>query len=117
YTMFKPDGTPMRAICTLDVEEIPSEPGRQNPTSGGLAARRSHTVVAGDSLASIAYRDRKSTRLNSSHVAISYAVFCLKKKNIHDLRSEALRSTIAACPCAECRAWRSGTIRRRACSS
>src|SRR5699024_11784183 len=27
-------------------------------------------------------RDRKSTRLNSSHVSISYAVFCLKKKNI-----------------------------------
>src|SRR5207253_9051999 len=27
-------------------------------------------------------RDRKSTRLNSSHVAISYAVFCLKKKNM-----------------------------------
>src|SRR5215208_8128186 len=27
-----------------------------------------------------AERDRKSTRLNSSHVAISYAVFCLKKK-------------------------------------
>src|SRR5439155_25789566 len=26
--------------------------------------------------------DRKSTRLNSSHVAISYAVFCLKKKNL-----------------------------------
>src|SRR5439155_26993369 len=28
----------------------------------------------------LARRDRKSTRLNSSHVAISYAVFCLKKK-------------------------------------
>src|SRR5690625_5459129 len=27
--------------------------------------------------------DRKSTRLNSSHVAISYAVFCLKKKKPH----------------------------------
>src|SRR3989442_10567276 len=27
------------------------------------------------------YTDRKSTRLNSSHVRISYAVFCLKKKN------------------------------------
>src|SRR5699024_12835088 len=27
-------------------------------------------------------RDRKSTRLNSSHVSISYAVLCLKKKNI-----------------------------------
>src|SRR5690625_5497892 len=29
------------------------------------------------------HEDRKSTRLNSSHVAISYAVFCLKKKKIH----------------------------------
>src|SRR5256885_11221877 len=28
--------------------------------------------------------DRKSTRLNSSHLVISYAVFCLKKKNTHD---------------------------------
>src|SRR5699024_12077746 len=27
------------------------------------------------------WQDRKSTRLNSSHVSISYAVFCLKKKN------------------------------------
>src|SRR5690625_3789377 len=30
--------------------------------------------------------DRKSTRLNSSHVAISYAVFCLKKKRTHMTR-------------------------------
>src|SRR3954465_11413907 len=29
------------------------------------------------------YHDRKSTRLNSSHTIISYAVFCLKKKNKH----------------------------------
>src|SRR5579872_7535792 len=29
-------------------------------------------------------RDRKSTRLNSSHVRISYAVFCLKKKKTHN---------------------------------
>src|SRR5947199_2224920 len=29
-------------------------------------------------------RDRKSTRLNSSHLGISYAVFCLKKKNVND---------------------------------
>src|SRR5690625_6875023 len=32
------------------------------------------------------YRDRKSTRLNSSHVAISYAVFCLKKKKSRQSR-------------------------------
>src|SRR5688500_20008995 len=29
----------------------------------------------------VGYLDRKSTRLNSSHLVISYAVFCLKKKN------------------------------------
>src|SRR3712207_7723233 len=32
-------------------------------------------------------RDRKSTRLNSSHANISYAVFCLKKKNSRSRRS------------------------------
>src|SRR3712207_7114934 len=31
--------------------------------------------------------DRKSTRLNSSHANISYAVFCLKKKNTHSLHT------------------------------
>src|SRR2546422_4466734 len=34
-----------------------------------------------------AFRDRKSTRLNSSHGYISYAVFCLKKKNIEARQS------------------------------
>src|SRR5690625_6093233 len=33
------------------------------------------------------FRDRKSTRLNSSHVAISYAVFCLKKKKNTNTKS------------------------------
>src|SRR5699024_11852569 len=33
-----------------------------------------------------AMRDRKSTRLNSSHVSISYAVFCLKKKTKHNIK-------------------------------
>src|SRR5437899_4971754 len=34
-------------------------------------------------------RDRKSTRLNSSHLGISYAVFCLKKKNYIYLQATA----------------------------
>src|SRR5438552_6693826 len=38
--------------------------------------------------------DRKSTRLNSSHQIISYAVFCLKKKTIAPLRSTTLSATI-----------------------
>src|SRR2546426_5202883 len=33
-------------------------------------------------------RDRKSTRLNSSHLVISYAVFCLKKKKINSKKTE-----------------------------
>src|SRR5690606_40147557 len=37
-------------------------------------------------------RDRKSTRLNSSHVKISYAVFCLKKKKTEEERPQTERS-------------------------
>src|SRR5690606_35917178 len=37
-------------------------------------------VMSVDNVIAIAGADRKSTRLNSSHVKISYAVFCLKKK-------------------------------------
>src|SRR5256885_4882076 len=53
------------------------------------------------------HEDRKSTRLNSSHLVISYAVFCLKKKKkkqclrLHFLSEHALilRSTISyVCP-------------------
>src|SRR5947207_4784552 len=33
----------------------------------------------------VALKDRKSTRLNSSHTVISYAVFCLKKKNLQNI--------------------------------
>src|SRR5258705_1443818 len=43
-----------------------------------------HAGIAHEAL----QRDRKSTRLNSSHLGISYAVFCLKKKKkFHDLIS------------------------------
>src|SRR5256885_13240624 len=36
--------------------------------------------------------DRKSTRLNSSHLVISYAVFCLKKKKVHNAAANPYRS-------------------------
>src|SRR5207249_6806179 len=52
----------------------PAYPRRRPPSPA--ARRRRHAPrgsVRGE-------RDRKSTRLNSSHVSISYAVFCLKKK-------------------------------------
>src|SRR5256885_6994722 len=39
-----------------------------------------HTPQGREILRNFLYQDRKSTRLNSSHLVISYAVFCLKKK-------------------------------------
>src|SRR5436190_6417366 len=47
--------------------------------------------------------DRKSTRLNSSHTVISYAVFCLKKKNIDD-ESRGRRSSGVHARCSAPRA-------------
>src|SRR2546422_7622557 len=44
-----------------------------------------------DSAPSYLLRDRKSTRLNSSHGYISYAVFCLKKKNMKEPPAYAQR--------------------------
>src|SRR5258705_3134471 len=50
----------------------------------GLGGRRQVVAdvgaAAGDVQIDLLARDRKSTRLNSSHLGISYAVFCLKKK-------------------------------------
>src|SRR3712207_8787713 len=48
-------------------------PGRSEQGPAGVAC--AHGVVR--------HQDRKSTRLNSSHANISYAVFCLKKKKIN----------------------------------
>src|SRR5436309_9360560 len=42
-------------------------------------------------MADLAAEDRKSTRLNSSHVKISYAVFCLKKKKKRKLKEKDSR--------------------------
>src|SRR3989442_9517181 len=46
----------------------------------------------------IAGKDRKSTRLNSSHVRISYAVFCLKKKDFFIRASAPITSLLSLAP-------------------
>src|SRR2546422_7878242 len=80
---------------------------RELLSSHGLQAAVEHAVIpnpvgegnvqefriegAPPQIATVEFRDRKSTRLNSSHGYISYAVFCLKKKKC-TLRLVALNS-------------------------
>src|SRR3712207_7971418 len=54
-------------------------PAEVGPSIPGLCFTRAD-VVGWASILRALFRDRKSTRLNSSHANISYAVFCLKKK-------------------------------------
>src|SRR5215510_16083872 len=53
----------------------------RSPRRPGLSAHRRRSARGRRRSPERNRPDRKSTRLNSSHVAISYAVFCLKKKN------------------------------------
>src|SRR5262245_64670563 len=63
-------------IYTLSLHDaLPICHVRNLGTSGGSVSKPSSERGAG-----VISRDRKSTRLNSSHLGISYAVFCLKKK-------------------------------------
>ncbi len=57
YTLFDVDGTPLRATCSLSIEEASVDPPGQNPTSGAREARSTHRVVAGDSLPLLAWRE------------------------------------------------------------
>src|SRR5690606_39908051 len=54
---------------------------RYSLTAAKAGATNGRMAPAGPFDSPSAAADRKSTRLNSSHVKISYAVFCLKKKN------------------------------------
>src|SRR5438034_8363101 len=66
------------------VAELPIIPTNREEVLSGGGMRDAGSVPAPTPPAS---RDRKSTRLNSSHTVISYAVFCLKKKkNTHNAK-------------------------------
>src|SRR5205814_8807548 len=54
---------------------------RRSPGGGGTGGGRAAQRHSGGGA-----QDRKSTRLNSSHLGISYAVFCLKKKKKNNIR-------------------------------
>src|SRR5215475_14693988 len=80
YFFFFFNDTATTEIYTLSLHDaLPiCRPGRPVPsaTPPGFSAGHATTTALRPATAA----DRKSTRLNSSHVKISYAVFCLKKK-------------------------------------
>src|SRR5699024_9244523 len=79
-----PDRVAVRvvAVNVLDLHHAVRARGRKNVACQRSAQRLGwvHDGAGITVLTGISGQDRKSTRLNSSHVSISYAVFCLKKK-------------------------------------
>src|SRR5437773_8709323 len=74
-------------IC-VDTGAAPS------PSSPHTSVSRSGSTWAKFPTAPESFPDRKSTRLNSSHITISYAVFCLKKKKkrrLSDQRNDTVK--------------------------
>src|SRR5690606_39601490 len=63
-----------------DTQRSGRQPSAHQGTGGNEAGPRETPAQPAEGNPAIPSRDRKSTRLNSSHVKISYAVFCLKKK-------------------------------------
>src|SRR5207253_3697373 len=90
YTLSLHDALPILVLAmppdasVVGIVPANLRPGSGNPASSSVMAQVTVNVI-GSFLIAVWHReedrDRKSTRLNSSHVAISYAVFCLKKKN------------------------------------
>src|SRR5438270_9308196 len=80
FTLFLHDALPISAPVEGESYQVIS----YAPAAGVSALREAGRIFPSAYLAKRRYasgrRDRKSTRLNSSHSQISYAVFCLKKK-------------------------------------
>src|SRR3712207_9025807 len=84
-TLFRSVREGLSAIVSVRIpEELLQFEGQ---TKGKLGTPEARSIV--DNIV----KDRKSTRLNSSHANISYAVFCLKKKNKQNTRSKCTLCT------------------------
>jgi hypothetical protein len=57
YTLFRQDGTPVRAVATVTLQEAEDEPRRTNPTSGSLPGYRRYVVEPHDTLPNIAFKE------------------------------------------------------------
>src|SRR5256885_7084547 len=79
----RPPRSTLFPYTTLFRSHSPPRSDRFDPTNSVVRCFSSEQHFAANPLATVVRSpaDRKSTRLNSSHLVISYAVFCLKKKN------------------------------------
>src|SRR5438876_8559316 len=82
-SLYKRHNVPLEAYPSLSS----SFPDQKMPVRDMIPL---HGSMTGEGDTNNVKRDRKSTRLNSSHPSTSYAVFCLKKKNRQHPRSHAL---------------------------
>src|SRR2546430_6659426 len=87
-TLFRSPRGPGHAVEIGSAADV----GRIGLPREALARGNGEAVPAGERFA-----DRKSTRLNSSHSQISYAVFCLKKKKYTGISTPALSETDYSC--------------------
>src|SRR2546427_4704468 len=79
--MVKPGGTGRpRFAISASPAPLPPRMSRIAAEPSARPGPKKYTQRARDGTSDHTVRDRKSTRLNSSHSQISYAVFCLKKK-------------------------------------
>ena len=63
YLLFDGTGKPLRATANIQLEEVPVEQARQNPTSGAIHGRRTHTIAEGETLATVAWREYDNAAL------------------------------------------------------
>src|SRR5256885_3120064 len=86
----RPPRSTLFPYTTLFRSADPARPASRGPQGRRRIPRRNDLQVASGHRPHLerSIRDRKSTRLNSSHLVISYAVFCLKKKK-NKINSEA----------------------------
>src|SRR3712207_7003939 len=89
-TLF-PYTTLFRSVVRSSLQDAAGQDFAYGEPQGASVLRRRLPAFLARTRGAVATADRKSTRLNSSHANISYAVFCLKKKKKNKRKSEYIK--------------------------
>src|SRR5260221_9505678 len=82
-------------IYTLSLHDALPISNSSRVIVAGVLPQKGYQLLRVDTQKLISLLDRKSTRLNSSHTVISYAVFCLKKKSYFSRMRDQVHNLIA----------------------